>query len=113
MLIPPGMLKFEVRGLNNQITKRDYGTRQYKHTAMVVAVGDPQYTKGAYILLCSVKRVSGGDPEYPREDDDSAEVIIRDGIGRLHIYGATAQAPKNGNRKKSKYNRWRFFQASR
>jgi hypothetical protein len=54
---------------------------------MVVATGEPQYMKGAYLLLCSVKRLAGGDPENTRADDDTTFVIVRDGIGRYRESG--------------------------
>jgi hypothetical protein len=50
---------------------------------MVVVTGEPQYTKGVYLLFCSVKRLAGGDPENTRPGDDVTSVFIRDGIGRL------------------------------
>ena len=77
-----GKLKFEIRGLQNDAQKMSYGGTSFSHTAVVVATGEPQYTKGVYILLCSVKRLAGGDPENTRSDDDTSLVIIRDGIGR-------------------------------
>lgn len=64
-----GRLRFEIRGLTNEATKTGNGSRQYMHKAMVVAVGDPEYTKKVYLLVCSVKRLAGGDPEDPREED--------------------------------------------
>ena len=40
-----GRLKFEIRGLVNEPQKSQSAT-QYKHRAVIVPVGDPQYTKG-------------------------------------------------------------------
>jgi hypothetical protein len=46
------------------------------------------------MLLCSVKRISGGDPDTPRLQD-SLTVFIKDGIGRLNIYAGD----RSGNEK--------------
>ena len=78
-----GKLRFEIRGLQNQ--KKSNGS--FTHDAMLVMTGEPEYTKGVYLLLCSVKRLAGGDPENTRTDDDTTLVIIKDGIGRISIYG--------------------------
>ena len=78
-----GKLRFEIRGLQNQ--KKNAGS--FTHDAMLVMTGEPQYTKGVYLLLCSVKRIAGGDPENTRTDDSTTSVVIKDGIGRMSIYG--------------------------
>jgi hypothetical protein len=78
-----GKLRFEIRGLQNQ--KKSGGS--FTHEGMLVMTGEPQYTKGVYLLLCSVKRLAGGDPEETRTDDDTTLVIIKDGIGRISIFG--------------------------
>jgi hypothetical protein len=81
-----GKLKFEIRGLQNESEGASYGT-VYRHKGMIVTVGDPQYIKGVYLLVCSVKRIGGGDPEHRRIDDWFELLVIRDGFGRIDIQG--------------------------
>lgn len=81
-----GKLRFEVRGLKNEVEKGEYSTT-YTHKATVVAIGDSSLTKRPYWVLFSVKRLSGGDPESPRDATDIALVFIRDGVGELEESG--------------------------
>ena len=85
--IKTGKLRFEIRGLTNEAEDKSYGGKSFEHSAIVIPVGDSKYVKGDYMLFCSVKRLSGGDPEHTRKDDDLAAVFIHDGMGRLRESG--------------------------
>jgi hypothetical protein len=85
--IASGNLTFELRGLTNESSKREYGGTTYMHTAVVVPVGNSKYTKMTYLVVYSAKRLAGGDPESPRKDDDIEVVVVRDGIGRFASSG--------------------------
>lgn len=85
--IRTGKLRFEVRGLANESQEKSYGGKSFQHTAVVIPVGDSKYTKGDFLLMCSVKTVSGGDPENSRKSDDVTAVYIHDGMGRLSESG--------------------------
>jgi hypothetical protein len=80
--IKTGRLKFEIRGLTSEAQDKSYG-KAFQHSAIVVPVGDSKYVKGDFLLICSVKRLSGGDPENIRKADDRTTVYIHDGMGRL------------------------------
>jgi hypothetical protein len=83
-----GKLKFEIRGLNNEVKKDDsLGSSSFTHTGVVFPVGDPKYSKGVFLLIYAVKRISGGDPEAMRKAEDWSIVVIRDGIGNLRESG--------------------------
>ena len=85
--IKTGKLKFEVRGLTNEVQEKSYGGKSFTHSAIIIPVGDSKYTKGDYLLLCSVKRLSGGDPDNPRKNDSVTVVYGHDGRGRLDETG--------------------------
>jgi hypothetical protein len=59
----------------------------FSHTAVIVPVGDSRYNKGIFAVICSVRRIGGGNPEGRKEADDLTVVIVRDGIGKLEVYG--------------------------
>ena len=80
--IKTGKLTFEIRGLTNEVQDKSYG-KSFEHSAIVIPVGDSKYSKGDYLLFCSVKRLSGGDPEHTRKDDALTAVFIHNGMGRL------------------------------
>ncbi len=80
--------RFEVRGLKNVGSKTSYSTAtSFSHTATIVALGDSVATRGTYLVLVSVKRVEGGDPEEPRDPNDNAMVLVRGGVGEFAAYG--------------------------
>lgn len=81
--IKTGKLKFEIRGLANEAQEKNYGGKGFQHSAIVIPVGDSKYVKGDFLLFCSVKRLSGGDPESTRKADDFTTVYIHGGMGRL------------------------------
>ena len=85
--IASGNLKFEIRGLTNEGTKGEYGSTTFRHTAVVVPVGNSKYAKGTYLVIFANKRLAGGDPEHTRRDDDITIVMVRDGIGRFEDSG--------------------------
>ncbi len=64
-----GKIKFEIRGLTNEAQETSYGGKSYLHSAIVIPVGDSKYLKGDYLLMCSMRRLSGGDPERPRKGE--------------------------------------------
>jgi hypothetical protein len=80
--IKTGKLKFEIRGLANEGQDKTYG-KSFEHSAIVIPVGDSKYSKGDYLLFCSIKRLSGGNPEEPRKADVFTAVFIHNGMGRL------------------------------
>lgn len=83
-----GRLKFELRGLINASSKATYGDgATYSHRATVIATGDSSLVNLTYYLLFRVKRISGGDPAYPRGSDDYAVVLVERGLGNLAISG--------------------------
>jgi hypothetical protein len=84
--IKTGKLKFEIRGLTNETQDKSYG-KDFQHSAIVVPVGGSKYINGDFLLVCSVKRLSGGDPEHTRKADDTTAVYIHDGMGRLSESG--------------------------
>ena len=85
--VKAGKLQFEIRGLTNESHETSYGSKSYQHTAIIVPVGNSKYSKSDYWLLCSVKRVLGGDPENTRPADEVIGVYIHNGIGRLVVMG--------------------------
>lgn len=84
--IRDGLLRFEVRGLSNDENTTS-GFTQFTHRATVVAVGDEKLMARSYMVLWSVKRVAGGDPDSPRPLDDYAAVLLIDGAGKLEVSG--------------------------
>src|SRR6478609_8962049 len=77
--IKTGKLKFEIRGLANESQDKSYG-KSFEHSAIVIPVGDSKYSKGDYLLFCSIRRLSGGNPEEPRKGDALTAVFIHNGM---------------------------------
>ena len=82
-----GRLRFEVRGLTTEVEKPTYGGATFTHKATIVAMGDSALSRGTYFVLLSVKRVSGGDPDAPRKDDDFTLVLVQNGVGEMSESG--------------------------
>ena len=81
--IKTGRLRFEIRGLTNEVQEKSYGAKSFQHSAVVIPVGDSKYVKGDFLVVFSVKRLSGGDPENTRKPDDITMVYIHEGMGRF------------------------------
>jgi hypothetical protein len=86
--IRTGKLKFEIRGLTNEVQDTSYG-KSFEHSAVAIPVGESKYSKADFMLFCSVKRLSGGDPERPRKDDAFAVVFIHNGLGKFSESGGS------------------------
>lgn len=78
--------RFEIRGLNTSADKSEFSTT-FRHKGTIVALGDSAETSGTYLVLVSISRISGGDPDAPRDPNDYLPVIVRGGVGDLSIYG--------------------------
>jgi len=83
--------RFEIRSLKTSANKSEYST-SFTHEGTVVALGDSAATAGTYFVFVSISRVSGGDPDEPREQNDFATVLVRGGVGELRIYGGYRSA---------------------
>ena len=95
--IRTGKLRFEIRGLHNELTTSN-NNKSYQHKGTVVALGDESFTSQRYWILLSIKRLKGGNPDWPRDGADVfdmfggyrakyAVVLMESGVGTLQISG--------------------------
>jgi hypothetical protein len=79
-------VRFEIRGLKTRAEDGQYGIT-YTHTATILAHGDSAVLARPYTVLLTIRRLSGGDPDQPRQDPDYGGAIVVGGTGDLAISG--------------------------
>jgi hypothetical protein len=62
-------------------------SRSYTHKASVIALGDSAAAQRPYLVLYSVRRLSGGDPDAPRPANDYVTVLVQRGLGEIRESG--------------------------
>lgn len=78
--------QFSIREITTKSNETQYAV-SVTYEATVLARGDSASTRGPYLVLLEVKRVSGGDPELTIKPTEYGYVPVIDGIGTLAIGG--------------------------
>src|SRR3712207_6295628 len=79
-------VRFEIRGLATRTTETESGT-SFVHTGTMFAHGDSAVARRPYMVLYTVRRLSGGDPDSPRDDNDLGVAFVLNGAGDVEISG--------------------------
>ncbi len=77
-----GKVKFEIRGLKNVPPDNTLESTNFTHKASIVVSGELPYAKYPYMVTFAVKRLSGGDPDSPR-NADWVFTQVTDGYGEF------------------------------
>jgi hypothetical protein len=82
-------LNFEVKNLHTEhkaAKAYGFGSVEYTHRGTIMATGDSDLARESYLLCYTIKRIGGGDPEYPRAKPITY-VLIFDGISEFETDG--------------------------
>lgn len=83
-------VSFEIRGLRNEqhVSATAFGsTVSYEHRGTLIAKGDSGVAHRDYIVFVTVRRMSGGDPGFPRDAQELLSILVHGGVGDIVISG--------------------------
>lgn len=76
--------QFSIREITTRASETEYATT-IVYEVTVLARGDSASTRGPYVVLVEVRKLSGGNPESTDRSTEYGDVPVVDGIGTLAI----------------------------